>query len=141
MKTGFTLIELLLVIAIIGLMVVMVWVKVQDLRAEAHDANIKRFMHQLRNAAQCSYNQLGHYFAVCDTDNTLSNTGEFGLLELALENENSGEKVACFVSATGEEFAVSFALVASQGKYWCLEAAGAGIEIDCSITSASCVCP
>jgi len=136
---GFTLIELLVVIAVIGLMVVIVIVNMQSPRARAHDTNIMRFMHQLRNIAQLSYNQNETYEAVCDeTDNTLSNSKYFGLLEDALEKENPGEKVTCFESVDKKGFAASFPLVAEKGKHWCVEAAGAGVKIDNPITSASC---
>lgn len=138
-KKGFTLIELLVTITIIGLLVTIVIVNVQNSRSMAHDVNIQRFMYQLRNAAQFSYNQIESYEGVCDeSNNTLSDSGDFGFLEDALEKENSGQVVTCFESADGEGFAVSFPLVASKGKHWCVEAAGAGIEINAPITSASC---
>ena len=136
---GFTLIELLVTIAIIGLLVVIVIINMQNPRARAHDINIQRFMHQLRNAAQLSYNRVESYEKVCDeTNNTLSDAEAFGLLERALENENPGEVVTCFETADGEGFAASFPLVARSGKHWCIEAAGAGVEINAPITSASC---
>jgi prepilin-type N-terminal cleavage/methylation domain-containing protein len=138
-SNGFTLIELLVVIAIIGLLVTIVMVNVQNPRARARDANIKTFLHQLRNAAQINYNQNGNYSAVCDeNDNTLSNSGDFGFLEEALKEENPDENVTCIEAADKESFAASFPLVARNGKHWCVEAAGTGVEIDNPITSATC---
>ena len=132
---GFTLIELLVTIAIIGIIIAVVFVNLQGLQNKARDSNIKTFMHDLRNAAQLSYNQTGSYEFVCADDNTLSDTGDFGNLEQALEKENPGHSVTCFDEE--QTFAVSFPLAASD-KHWCVEAAGTGMEISNPITSAKC---
>lgn len=139
-KKAFTLIELLVVVAIIGLMAVIVLVNLRGSRAKAHDANIQFFMHQLRNAAEFSYTRNDESYAeVCDeTDNTLSNGGDLGILKEAIEKENKDQTVACYESSDKKDFAVSFPLVARQGKHWCVESAGASIEINDPITSAKC---
>lgn len=136
---AFTLIELLVVVAIIGLLVTIVMVNVQNPRARARDTNIKTFLHQLRNAAQINYNRNENYDAVCDeSNNTLSDSGDFKFLEDALKEENPGNEVTCIESVDKESFAASFPLVGSSGKHWCVEAAGTGIEINNPITSAVC---
>jgi len=139
-KKGFTLIELLVVITIIGLLSTIVLVNMRDARAKAHDANIQSHMHQVRNAAEMSYiNNNESYTQVCDEENdTLSDDGEFGILEDKIEEDNGNKTVKCIESADKRSFAVSSPMVARTGKYWCVESAGLSLEIDGEITSAIC---
>ncbi|MBI2042407.1 MAG: type II secretion system protein [Candidatus Nealsonbacteria bacterium] len=139
-QRAFTLIELLVVVAIIGLMATIVTLNMWGQRPKAHDANIKSYMHQVRNAAEFSYIQNSESYAgVCDeTDNTLSNAGDFQLLENAIKTENGNQPVKCYESDNRRDYAVSSPLVSSTGKHWCLETAGATTEIDAAITAASC---
>lgn len=140
MKKGFTLIELLVVVAIIGLMVSIVLVNLRGSKDKAHDANIKSFIHQLRNAAEFSYIRNNEsYSQVCDEgDNTLSNAGEFAILESAIRKENKNQAVTCYESADKKDFAASSPMVAQTGKHWCVMSAGFSIEINNPITSAEC---
>ena len=139
-KKAFTLIELLVVVAIVGLLSSIVLVNIKGTRDKANDANIQSFMHQLRNAAEVSYASNNEsYTEVCDeTDDTLSNAGEIGILEDMIENENSNQSVKCFESADKMSFAASFPMKAKVGKYWCVESAGLSRKIDLEITSALC---
>ena len=118
----------------------LILVNVKDSRAKAHDAHAQSLMHQVRNAAEmsCAENNES-YTQVCDeSDNTLSDAGEFGILEKAIKKDNGGKKVSCFVSADEKDFAAASPLVARQGKYWCVESAGLSVELDHDITSAKC---
>lgn len=139
-KTAFTFIELVVVISIIGLLASIVLVSLRDSRAKARDAQIKSYMHQLRNAAEMSYIKNNEsYSQICDeSDNTLVNSGEIGLLEEAIKKENGDQDLTCFESADKKAFAVSSPLQARVGKHWCVESAGLSIEIDNPITSATC---
>ena len=139
-KQGFTLIELLVVVAIIGLLASIITINTWGQRDRARDANIKSYMHQVRNAAEFVYIQNGESYAlVCDeSDDTLANDGEVGLLKKAIMRENKNMPVKCFTSSDEKDYAASSPLVASQGKHWCLETAGAAIEIDSAITAAIC---
>src|SRR3989344_1632574 len=116
--TGFTLIELLVVISIIGFLASIILLNMQNVRFQANDAQIQTLMHQLRNAAELSYDQgTETYTAVCgEADNTLSNTGEFATLEAALKKENSNQAISCFESADKKEFAASSPL--RLGGHW-----------------------
>lgn len=143
-KTGFTLIELLVVVAIIGFLASLVLLNTRQTRLESHDAQTQTFMHQLRNAADLNYSQSSeNYTAVCDEgDNTLSNTGDFGILETAIKKENGNQNIACFESANKTKFAASSPLRAKSGKSWCVESAGFALELNCAaITSSACQCP
>ena len=124
---GFTLIELLVVIAIIGLLSMIV-------------LSIQSLMHQVRNGAEFIYTQNGEsYDAICDeSNNTLSDNDEMGVLERAVRRENDEQNVICFESADKKEFAAASPLRAQPGKYWCVEAAGLSQELDHQITGANC---
>lgn len=139
-QRAFTLIELLVVIAIIGLMATIITVNMWGQRSKAHDANIKSYMHQIRNAAEFSYLQNNEsYTAVCDEiDNSLSGSGDFAILENAILRENGDRIVKCYESANKKDYAVSSPLKTDSNKYWCIETAGASVEIDAPITSATC---
>ena len=137
---GFTLIELLVVIAIIGLLSMIVLVNTQGTRFKAHDSSIQSLMHQVRNGAEFIYTQNGEsYDAICDeSNNTLSDNDEMGVLERAVRRENDEQNVICFESADKKEFAAASPLRAQPGKYWCVEAAGLSQELDHQITGANC---
>lgn len=139
-KRAFTLIELLVVMAIISLLVSFVLVSTNNAKAKARDANIQSLMHQVRNAAELNYVENNEsYQNVCDeTDNSLANSGEFGILETAIKKDNKNQNVTCFESADKKDFAASSPMVAQSGKHWCVESAGVGVEINNPITSAVC---
>lgn len=138
-EKSFTLIELLVVVAIIGLMASIVLVNIRGSRAKARDVNIQSFMHQVRNAAEMIYDKTESYSQVCDeSDDTLRDKGDLGVLEEAIKRENGGEDVRCYEGEGRASFAASSPMVARTGKHWCVEAAGVALEIDNEISSAKC---
>ncbi len=139
-RRGFTLIELLVVVAIIGLLSAIVLINTRDVRFRAQDASIQSLMHQVRNQAEFIYTQNGEsYGAICDeSDNTMSDAGEMGILVRAIKIENGGQDIVCFESADKKEFAAASSLRSQPGKYWCVEAAGLSQEINNQITTAHC---
>jgi len=139
-KKGFTLIELLVVVAIVGMLASIVLVNTWSQRDRARDANIKTYISQIGGKAELLYfDSNGSYASVCDeSDDTVSDDGDLGSLERAIMKENGNQAVKCFESADKGAFAVSSPLLFEEGKHWCLESAGAPVEIDGPITSASC---
>lgn len=130
-EKSFTLIELLVVVAIIGLMASIVLVNIRDTRAKARDAQIQSLMHQVRNAAEMSYNRDETYSKVCgESDDTLRDMGDFKLLENAIMKENGDQPVTCYEGQGRASFVASSPLVFRKGKHWCIESAGFSIEID-----------
>lgn len=139
-EKSFTLIELLVVVAIIGLLSTIVLVNTNGARFKAMDANIQSTMHQVRNAAEFVYMENGEsYGPVCDeTNNTLADSGELGILERAVMRENGNQNITCLESADKKDFAAASPMRARQGKYWCVESAGLSRELDNQITTATC---
>lgn len=139
-KKAFTLIELLVVLSIIGLLSTFVMVNMQNTRQKANDANIQSYLHQIRNAAEFVYIRTNEsYASVCDeTDDTLSDDGEIGILKDAIMRQNKNQPVTCFESADKKDFAASSPLRARDGKHWCVQSAGLSLELDNPITSAIC---
>ena len=139
-RQGFTLIELLVVITIVGLLSMVVLISTRDARFRAQNADIQSMMHQVRNAAEFIYMQGGEsYDLVCDeTNDTLNDNGELGILERAIKRENGDQNITCLESADKKDFAAASPLRARPGKYWCVESAGLSREIDNQITTAHC---
>lgn len=139
-KKAFTLIELLVVLSIIGLLSTFIMVNMQNTRQKANDANIQSYLHQIRNAAEFVYIRTDEsYASVCDeTDDTLSDDGEIGILKNAIMRQNKNQPVTCFGSADEKDFAASSPLRARDGKHWCVQSAGLSLELDNPITSAIC---
>lgn len=130
-----------MVVAIIGLLVTIVLVNTQRTRFQAYDAQIQSLMHQVRNAAEMEYSRTESYNAVCeviDAVSTLSNAGEFGILEKAIESNNGSQPVTCYVDSAKKNLAVSSPLRSHSGWHWCVESAGLSIELDHAVNSSRC---
>ena len=128
---SFTLIELLVVIAIISILAVFLLIGLWKARLRAKDANIQSALYELRNAAEMSFVNEGDYEAVCDeSDNTLSDFGDFDRIEKAILKHNESQNVRCVEGPDKGSYAVSSPLVGKAEKHWCVCSVGTTKEID-----------
>lgn len=136
---GFTLIELLVVIAIISILATFILVSLMNAQLRGRDVNTQTALFELRNAAEMSFVSEGDYREVCDeTDNTLSNTGDFGKIEKAILKYNGNQNLTCIEAPDKSSYAVSSPLVGKEGKHWCVCSVGIVKEMDHPTTNSFC---
>ncbi|MFH1820712.1 MAG: type II secretion system protein [Candidatus Nealsonbacteria bacterium] len=139
-NNAFTLIELLVVIAIIGFLSSVILLNMRGTRLEAHDAVIQSLLHDVRNLAELKYAENNEsYSFVCDEgDDTISNTGDLLILELAIKKENNNQDLTCIESVDKQAFAVSSPMRFLSDKHWCVQSAGTALELDHFIITPRC---
>jgi len=136
---GVTLIELLVVIGIISLLFTMIIVSLRNAQARAKDARIQTSLFQVRSVAELNYTVTRDYDSICDeSDRTLSNSGNSGIIEEDVKNQNGGQNVTCIESSNKQAYAVSSPLIGRPGKHWCVSSIGMVKERDAAITTSSC---
>ncbi|MBI2409588.1 type II secretion system protein [Candidatus Kaiserbacteria bacterium] len=132
MKKGFTLIELLVVIAIIGILSAVVLASLNTARNKGSDAAIQADLSSVRSQAAIYFNENGNYGTVTEATTGCTAPNTFFVLDTtvatqvaAAENANGTTLgVVCNTAANGEAYAVSAALVANSGSYFCIDSAG-----------------
>ncbi len=135
---GFTLIELLVVIVIVGLLAAVSWISIYNAQLRSKDARVQTALFEVRNVAETSYSAVGNYDAVCADDNTLSDSGDFNLIEQEVMKFNGNQVVLCYEGIDKQTYAVSSPLRSRAGKHWCVSSVGIAKEIDAPITNSSC---
>lgn len=73
-------------VAIISLLVSFFLVSLKQHRDSARDAVIKTLMSQIMNVAEIYHDDYHTYAGVCDTDEILSDIGNFGFIETSINN-------------------------------------------------------
>ena len=129
---GFTLIELLVVIAIIGILSAVILAALNTSRDKGKDAAIQSDMGNLRLQAGLYNNTNNNYGPVltdvesdCSaTDNLFSDSTVQNQVAAIQKVNNDATGMVCNVSANGEDYAVSAALVVTPGTYYCVDSTG-----------------
>jgi len=143
---GFTLIELLVVIAIIGILSAVVLASLNTARNKGSDAAIQSDLDGVRTQAQLYYGDHANSYGTnviiesnCSaTDNVFSDATVAKQVQGA-DAANGAGGVVCNVAANGTAYAVSAALVAAPGAYYCVDSTGVGTTTTTALgTNTSC---
>jgi len=144
---GFTLIELLVVIAIIGVLSAVVLASLSTARSKGNDAAIRSDLSSIQTQAEIFYGNNGNKYndgvavaaGTCDvagtmfvTDTTIKNAVS------AANNTNGSGVVNCRSDAGGTVYAISAALTASPGTFFCVDSTGNATTTVAAITTTNC---
>ena len=121
LKQGFTLIELLVVIAIIGVLSAVVLASLNTARDKGNDAAVMSDLDGIRTQAQIFYGDTSNsYTGVC-SETTIAKQ-----IAGADTANGTASGVACNVAGDGTAYAVSAALLATPGNFYCIDSTGVG---------------
>ena len=136
---GFTLIELLVVIAIIGVLSAVVLASLNTARSKGNDAAIASNLNALRAQATLYYDENGSYGPAitasvsndCATAGTVfADTNVIAQIAAAEDANGVALGVTCNIISDGtvaSGYAVSAALMATAGEYFCVDSTGVAI--------------
>jgi len=116
---GFTLIELLLVIAIVGILVGMVVVRMSSAPNAAKDANVKSYMNQIKSRAALQYHS-----STSSNYTGLTTLSDYTVLRGKLNGQAAAASV--FTSSTDNKKYCMYARlnVPTTATYWCIDSSG-----------------
>lgn len=132
-QKGFTLIELLVVIAIIGILSAVVLASLNTARDKGQDAAIQADLAGIRSQADLYFSDNNNYgtnvadeSACAAVDNLFADAKIAEQVSAADTVNGPTGTVTCNVAAGGTAYAVSAALVATPGAYYCVDSTGMG---------------
>lgn len=139
---AFTLIELLVMVACVALLATIVTVRVRDARLKANDVKIRENLLMIIKLAEEQLGETGlGYDAVCDdSNNTLTDTGNFGVIEQDIQRYNSNKTVRCIESADEKAYAVSSPMF-YYATHWCVDSRAVSKAIASELAAGQSQCP
>lgn len=152
-QRGFTLLELLVVIAIIGLLSSIVFGMLGNSRTKSQNSKIRQQLSSVRTAANLYFTRTGNYGAEvigsCTTGGAQgpnhsymfrdTTSGMYNLMGVTA-NWPASVSRTCYVSSTGQRWAVSVSLVGGgEGGFtnWCVDSQGNSQGRNVPITNAN----
>ena len=143
---GFTLIELLVVIAIIGILSAVVLASLNTARQKGSDAAIQSDLSAIQTQAEIVYGSSGNaygtvYVSTGSCTATLNTLFGDPVIAKAITGITSAGSSGIMCNSSAQTYAVSAALVAQSGKYWCIDNTGSAKIETSQIAAGTLVCP
>lgn len=146
---GFTLIELLVVIAIIGILSAVVLASLNTARSKGNDAAVMSDLDGIRTQAAIYNTTNGNYGtnAALVSDCTAAGAASTVIADTTIQNQiagalkaNNNGTITCNVAIKGAAYAVSAALVATPGTYFCVDSTGVSTTTESALGATATHC-
>ena len=133
-EDGLTFIEILIVVAILGILLVMVFVGVNSARKKSQDVKVRNDVRQLRLLAEEVFDNAGASYLNWKTNPLIATQVATLVSDLVAAHGDPGaaqDDYVSLVDSRESEFCVSGKLVVpNDGDYWCVDASGRFLATD-----------